>query len=161
MLLLTSAQSAEVAREAMLAMRSICSAERMSQYPSSSIEDSISAVVGTNCIQTIHATVKRFVEDEGVCTHGVRALEWILQAGQSTIVRTLIDAGTIALCSDLLDRYHTVDLTRFLCGCLIKIQKYTSIFGVPTVMRSEHLVCGPALEGTRCSSSRQRSLDPV
>ena len=73
--------------------------------------------------------INSHITDEQACLHGIRALEWILQAAQGDVVKIMIEEGVVETCSDLL-KLQQIELIRYVCGCLSKLAKFSSIFGI-------------------------------
>ena len=73
--------------------------------------------------------INSHITDEQACLHGIRALEWILQAAQGDVVKIMIEEGVVETCSELL-KLQQIELIRYVCGCLSKLAKFSSIFGI-------------------------------
>ena len=74
--------------------------------------------------------INSHITDEQACLHGIRALEWILQAAQGDVVKIMIEEGVVETCSELL-KLQQIELIRYVCGCLSKLAKFSRIFGIP------------------------------
>ena len=62
-----------------------------------------------------------------ICTHGSRALEWIIKAGGARVSKLLIDEGVVDLCIDILENHDDIDLVNSVSFLLIKIIRASSI----------------------------------
>lgn len=69
--------------------------------------------------------VSAYPENVTICCHGIRAIEWILEAGGTQVVRTILDEDVLKLCTDLVAIHNDGELLRFICGVAGKICRYS------------------------------------
>lgn len=106
-------------------------------------------------------TIQSFSKDEVICAHGIRALEWILRAGQGDVVTVMMDDGVIGLCSGLLLSHHNLDVTRYVCGCLTKLYKYSSVTYSRDFYHSLYLCCSETIDERACTGECEECYETV
>ena len=116
----------EAVCDSLKAMRSICSVESCDDSLSSLLEPSLGACMDNNYIATIVMAISSYPNHPRLCSHGCRALEWLLKAGEHKTAKA-IDEGVVAICSDLLKNTNDLECLRYVCGLVGKICRYTCV----------------------------------
>ncbi len=117
----------EAVCDSLKAMRSICSVESCDDSLSSLLEPSLGACMDNNYIATIVMAISSYPNHPRLCSHGCRALEWLLKAGEHKTAKAMLDEGVVAICSDLLKNTNDLECLRYVCGLVGKICRYTCV----------------------------------
>lgn len=91
-----------------------------------SIEESFNLVIENNTVSCIVMSMMSHPMDVIICSHGARALEWIIKTGGSSVSKLLIDEGVFDVCIDVIQNHDDIELISSVSFLLIKIVKASS-----------------------------------
>lgn len=81
-------------------------------------------MVNNGAVPSVLMATAAYPQAVGICTHGVRTLQWILEVPTQSLVRIMLDEEVMQLCADLLRRHDDPRVLQFLCGVLVKFCYY-------------------------------------
>ena len=99
------------------------------------LDKSLNSVLDNNTIAAVIMAVSAYPENVTICCHGIRAIEWILEAGGTQVVRMILDEDVLKLCTDLVAIHNDSELLRFICGVAGKICRYSGKRGDAMIVR--------------------------
>lgn len=79
----------------------------------------------SNYIATIVMALSSYPTNPRLCSHGCRALEWLLKSGEQKTAKVMLDEGVIGICGDLLQNTNDLECIQYVCSLIGKIGKYT------------------------------------
>lgn len=91
-----------------------------------SVEESFDQVIENNTVSCIVMSMMSHPMDVTICSHGARALEWIIKTGGSSVSKLLIDEGVFDVCIDVIQNHDDIELISSVSFLLIKIVKASS-----------------------------------
>ena len=76
------------------------------------IDEVLNTVLENNFIPAIIMSVSAFPRNPVIACHGLKSLQWILEAGGQQVVKALLDEEVLELCCNLLREQEAIEVVR-------------------------------------------------
>lgn len=123
----TCQKEATIIEQAMKVINSVCSAESISFSFLLLLDESIEQVLQSNTVSCIVMCLMSHPMSIPICSHGSRALTWIIKTGGVHVSKLFIDEGIFDLCIDIIQNHNDTELLSSVSSLIIKIIRSSSI----------------------------------
>ena len=82
------------------------------------VDESLNTVLENNFIPAIIMSISAFPRNPTIACHGLKSLQWILEAGGQQVARMLLDEEVMELCRNLLKEQEATEVVRGVC-CVV------------------------------------------
>ena len=123
----TCQKEATIIEQAMKVINSICSAEGFFFFFLFLLDESIEQVLQSNTVSCIVMCLMSHPMNIPICSHGSRALTWIIKTGGANVSKLFIDEGVFDLCIDIIQNHNDAELLNSVSSLIIKMIRSSSM----------------------------------
>ena len=121
-----SQRSQSTVEQALRVLRILSSMGRASSPRDSPPESMTRLMVANGVVPSVQMAIAAYPQSVPICAHGIRTMQWIMEAPNLRLVRIMLDEQVLQLCADLLRGHDDPRVLQFLCGVLTKFCYYLS-----------------------------------